>query len=64
MFPVNMEDTEFEVRGKQGKYEDDSLQILSGLWDKIDNTYDNAFDWKAIINQNKNVLLPDDAQKT
>ena len=56
-----MNDSEFEVRGKLGKYDDDSLQLLSGLWDIDEN---EVFDWKKTINENKEKLLPDDAQKT
>ena len=56
-----MDDKEFEVRGQQGKYDNNSLQILSKLWDDFDF---NDNDWKKVINENKDKLLPNDAQKT
>ena len=56
-----MDDKEFEVRGQQGMYDDNSLQILSKLWDDFDF---NDNDWKKVINENKDKLLPNDSQKT
>ena len=46
-----MSDTDVEVRGSMGKYNDASLKLLSELWNKQEK---DEFDWKKIINENKN----------
>lgn len=55
IYPVNMNDTEVEVRGGQGKYSDESLDLLSKLWNtQVPN---EDFEWKKIIDDNKHKLL-------
>ena len=50
-----MDDKEVEVRGGLGKYDDESLNLLSKLWNT--QTPNEDFDWKKIIDENKRQLL-------
>lgn len=54
-YPVNTDDKEVEVRGGLGKYDDESMDLLSKLWNT--QTPNEDFDWKKIIDDNKRQLL-------
>ena len=59
LYPVNMDDKDVEVRGTHSRQNQESLALLSKLWNKGSSTCfgQEEFDWQKIIEDNKNELL-------